>query len=146
MMEHIRFFIIAILIILACFLYKPAHDMTIENDFSMNNKRNSLSYILTIDTNKQKWIQDSLGCVQLRTLELADSLIEKYDLLHKSTREFLLVFGKPNEILSTKEKLYLRYYMESECEKGLLIEDADKSWIDFVFIHDTLNNYFICDE
>lgn len=116
--------------------------MTIENDNSMNNKTNSLSNTLNIDTNKQKWIQDTNGCIHLRTPELADSLIEKYDLLHKSKSDFLSVFGKPNEILNTKEKTYWRYYIESVCENEILIEEADKSWIDFVFIHDTLINYF----
>lgn len=134
--------IIAILILLTCLFYKPLHNMTIENDNSMNNKTNSLSNTLNIDTNKQKWIQDTNGCIHLRTPELADSLIEKYDLLHKSKSDFLSVFGKPNEILKTKEKTYWRYYIESVCENEILIEEADKSWIDFVFIHDTLINYF----
>lgn len=116
MKKHTILVIIAILILLTCLLYKPLHNMTIENDNSMNNKTNSLSNTLNIDTNKQKWIQDTNGCIHLRTPELADSLIEKYDLLHKSKSDFLSVFGKPNEILNTKEKTYWRYYIESVCE------------------------------
>ncbi|MBP5614032.1 MAG: hypothetical protein J6X35_07830, partial [Bacteroidales bacterium] len=34
--------------------------------------------LLANDTNRQKWVQDSCGCLRLRTLQLAESLIEEY--------------------------------------------------------------------
>lgn len=96
---------------------------------------------ITLDTNRQKWLKDSTGCLYLRSLELADQLIKNYDLFHKSKSEFILVFGKPNDINNTQDKLYLIYYIKSVCYEGMLIENADKSWIDFIIINDTLREY-----
>jgi hypothetical protein len=94
--------------------------------------------LLANDTNRQKWVQDSCGCLRLRTLQLAESLIEEYDVLHRSKDNFISVFGEPNNVKTMQDKAILSYYIESVCYDGLFVESGDKAWIDFEFRNDTL--------
>ena len=75
----------------------------------------------------------------MRSPQLADSLIDGYDLFHKSKKEVLAVFGSPNEVEYSHDKLYMYYYFESVCEGGKPIEGADRSWIELIIVNDTLS-------
>lgn len=150
MIDHIKNYIIILLIaggaFCCCdFLPKKAAvhpNGTIRNEEQkidvLTGQNPFYSDSLSKDSIRGKWIQDTLGCKHMRTLGMAVSLIKKYDLLHKSKENFLLVFGYPNEIQNTQSSLYLIYYLESVCENDTLIVDSDKSWVEFVFINDTL--------
>jgi hypothetical protein len=93
------------------------------------------------------WKKDSVGCLHLRTLELADSLIIVNNLLSKSTDEFIKVFGISNKKKEYDNKVVLVYYMDSVCKDGLLIKNADKCWVEFIFKNNKLTEiptgYFI---
>jgi hypothetical protein len=65
-------------------------------------------------------------------------LIIVNNLLSKSTDEFIKTFGIPNNTKEYDNKMVLIYYMYSVCNEGLLIENADKCWIEFVFKDDKL--------
>ena len=91
------------------------------------------------------WKRDSLGCLRLRSLELARDMIEQNNLLDKSTEEFINYFGKPNEInkggrlakrypFGSQSEIILIYYIETLCENDtFIIEGADKCWVWFNF-------------
>lgn len=91
------------------------------------------------ENNRQRWINDTFGCWCMKSPQLADSLVYEYDLLHKSKKEVLTILGNPDEVEHSHNKLYLYYYFESVCERGQLIEGADKSRIEFVIVNDTLS-------
>ena len=77
--------------------------------------------------NLNDWKRDSLGCLRLRSLELARTMIEKNDLLGKSTEEFINYFGKPNEITKKDQEAFFVYYIEIRCKDDtFVIEEADK--------------------
>jgi len=101
-----------------------------------NNDEMKIPIIIKMQDNN--WKKDSLGCLCLRTLELADSLIVANKLLEKSISEFIDVFGEPNEVIERNTKKSLIYYMDTFCKDGKLIEDIDKSWVIFDFENNIL--------
>jgi hypothetical protein len=104
-----------------------------------NNKNRVEMETPTItEIQNNNWKKDSVGCLRLRTLELADSLIVANNLLGKSTNEFIDIFGKPNEIIEQNHRVLFNYYMMSVCRDDELVEGADKCWVQFDFINDKL--------
>lgn len=86
-----------------------------------------------------KWRMDTCGCLGYRSIEIARALIDEFDLLDKSTDEFERVFGISNEKECNGEEIVLSYYLQSVCDNNnKLLEDADKCWVDFVFIDNRL--------
>jgi len=154
-MGRIRFnFYATIVVVFISVLSYIANDyriITITNIIRTNNQRQeSVSRYVRLssttestdtvpdDKDIQKWLIDSLGCRHIRTLDLADSLVNRYGLLSKCKRDFLLVFGPPNDIDSVQNRLVLIYYINSVCRSDMIIDKADKCWINFVFEDDTL--------
>ena len=79
------------------------------------------------------WNRDSCGCLHERNGIMADSIIAHFNLLGKDTTEFLRHFGKYNVRTQQHDGFYYGYYVNSVCDKGQIIADADKSTILFWF-------------
>ena len=95
------------------------------------------------DSNKRyynnDWQKDGCGCLHLRTLKLADFLIVTNNLLGKSTKEFMKIFGPPNRRENEYEQQQtFIYYLNSVCKEGIKIEGADECWVEFIFKNDEL--------
>lgn len=84
------------------------------------------------------WKRDKEGCLRLRSLGLAEELINKNDLLNKSKEKFLSVFGEPNDMIEDESISKLIYYIENVCKEGVPIRNADRCWIQFDFYNDEL--------
>lgn len=88
-----------------------------------------------------RWRSDSLGCNGIRLKISEAAIIEHYSLLNKSSADFCEVFGKPNKREPHYEKAnveYLIYYLDTRCEGDSVNERADKAYITFEFVNDTL--------
>lgn len=113
----------------------------IVNSCNSNNFNNiSLDKNDSIESVKNnEWIIDSCGCLGLRSIEMAESLIVEYELLNKSIVDFKKVFGEPNEMQIKNDKVYLVYYFNSMCNAdNKIIDGADRCWMDFVFENNLL--------
>lgn len=92
------------------------------------------------------WKKDSCGCLGLRTWRLAKDMLEDYNLLNNSIYEFEKYFGTPNFIktYNTESEKFLGYYYESICDKEKkMIKGADRSWMEFEFLNDTLKGFLL---
>ena len=87
---------------------------------------------------EQIWKEDSCGCLKKRTPEIAERIILDFDLLGKDTTTFLNHFGPYNEKYVVKKGTVFIYYLTAGCLNGKLDEQADKSWIIFVFDKDAV--------
>ena len=95
-------------------------------------------YNITED-NKEDWRIDSCGCLGLRSIALAKSLIEDYGLEGNSREEFEKVFGKPNVWRTEQTQIVLVYYFNSICDDdNRPRKGADKCWMEFVFENNQL--------
>ncbi|MBP1645600.1 MAG: hypothetical protein H6Q16_1175 [Bacteroidetes bacterium] len=90
--------------------------------------------------NRNDWLEDSVGCLKKRSLELSEKLIKEYNLEKCTLAEFQKVFGKPNkiEVDSTKNRIELIYYFDSLCKEGRIDLEMDYCWIEYVFIKNKL--------
>lgn len=86
------------------------------------------------------WKKDSLGCLGLRSLDLAKKIIEDNNLLGCSKENFEDFFGAPNDLIINEEKIALIYYIEARCKNDKLVNGADKCWIQFSFVRNKLSS------
>lgn len=85
----------------------------------MNEENNDGMVVpVVVEVQDNNWKKDSVGCLHLRTLELADSLIIANNLLGKPSNEFIIVFGKPNRIVEDNTKKFFVYYIKTFCRNG----------------------------
>lgn len=119
-----------LIIMLSCAI----NSCNIENGHLMREKEQCIK-----PDNIHNWRIDSCGCLGLRSLELAGSLIEENDLLNKSAEEFESVFGRPNKKKTLNDMVYLVYYLNSVCdENNRPRKGADRCWVEFVFQNNRL--------
>lgn len=98
------------------------------------------------DVSINDWQKDKNGCLKIRTKELAETLIEKYNLKNKTQSEFLNVFGIPNKKEERNNQQVLIYYFDCVCDNGELVEGGDKCYAEFYFENDSLKNeIFLCE-
>lgn len=110
-------------------LSSAINSCTIDNGHLMREKEQCIR-----PDNIHDWRIDSCGCLGLRSLELAGSLIEENDLLNKSAEEFESVFGMPNKRKTQNNVIYLVYYLNSVCDdNNQPRKNADRCWVEFVF-------------
>lgn len=79
------------------------------------------------------WYKDSCGCLHERNGIMADSIIMRFNLVGKDTTEFLRHFGTYNVRTQQNDGFCYGYYVNSVCEEGQIIADADKSILLFWF-------------
>ncbi|MDP4203139.1 MAG: hypothetical protein Q8861_10610 [Bacteroidota bacterium] len=80
------------------------------------------------------WQTDKLGCKGIRSDSLAYKLIKDYDLKGKSIKDFKVVFGEPNKVIQSQNRIILEYYYNAICDSNVtLIERGDKCYADFYF-------------
>jgi hypothetical protein len=92
------------------------------------------------------WGKDSVGCLRLRTIELAKEMIAENHLMNSSKNDFIKVFNSPNVILQTQGGEVLKYYFDGFCENGIPIGDSDKCYATFLFKDGELfNTNFTCE-
>jgi len=81
-----------------------------------------------------KWIDDKYGCKNYRNIDLAESMVLKYNMINNfSESDFVEIFGNPNLVegnLLSKEIFYL---CQSNCENEVLNKNSDKCYIIFSF-------------
>jgi hypothetical protein len=108
---------------------------------SSNKQKNSINTALSL-----KWVQDSVGCKQLRSKELATQLIKDNHLMNDTKERFLEVFQAPNEKDNTKDVEILKYYFNTMCENGKLAPNSDKCYASFYFKSNKLvEMHFVCE-
>lgn len=99
-----------------------------------NDKSNNV-----IEDIGEDWRIDSCGCMGLRSIAMAKSMIEESDLVNHSIEEFEKVFGKPNERRTDVDQVVLIYYFNSICDNdNRPRKGADKCWLEFVFKNNQL--------
>lgn len=86
------------------------------------------------------WVKDSIGCLNLRTKELATKLINSNNLLHDTKTKFLDIFKSPNKIETIRGIEILTYFMGNFCEAGKPIENTDKCYAKFYFKNNRLSD------
>lgn len=95
---------------------------------------------LRMDEALLRWRTDSLGCLQQRTLGLAQELMKKLNIVGRHHNEVIQILGKPNVVYYQnlyvgslkKDGVFLRlgYYLQQECEQGKIIEEkADHNMV-----------------
>lgn len=99
-----------------------------------NDKSNNV-----IEDIGEDWKTDSCGCMGVRSIALAKSMIEEADLVNHSIVEFEKVFGKPNEMRTDIDQIVLIYYFNSICDNdNRPRKGSDKCWLEFVFKNNQL--------
>lgn len=89
----------------------------------------------------EEWRIDSLGCMKLRGKQKSQFLVNSLGLKGRSKWHLISALGKPNvaktesEYVSTQESGFemLRYYFDSICYGGAVVDSVDKCWADFLF-------------
>lgn len=94
---------------------------------------NTSNYRVGSDTLLNNWLKDSLGCLHTRNHATGLALSKKYALTGKSVDEIITVLGAPNKIIAEGKTKVLRYYFNTCCANGKLINECDYSWMDFSF-------------
>lgn len=89
------------------------------------------------------WRLDSLGCMGIRRKGdiYIEGIVEHYSLWNKSSAEFCKIFGKPNKrkIYAEEPNIeYLIYYLEARCNGDTVDDEADKAYVIFEFVNDSL--------
>jgi len=93
-----------------------------------------------------KWVQDSVGCKQLRNKDLASRLVKDNNLMHDTKERFLEVFQAPNEKTNSEDAEILKYYFNTRCENGKLAPNSDKCYANFYFKSNKLVEiHFVCE-
>jgi hypothetical protein len=106
-----------------------------------NKERKYINQNSDLNQYKNDWKLDKNGCLNLRNIKLADSLISKFDLTRKSKEDFLKVFGEPNKF----EQDELIYYFDCACDENSDI-NGDKCYATFYFKDNKLNDKnFACE-
>lgn len=129
MVDFKNFYLVFILFL---FSFKNCNNDTNNED---NKFEPQINHLTTIEND---WKRDEYGCLRLRTLELANELINKYNLLNSSTDSFKSVFGEPHKTYINKNKLTYIYIIEAYCIDGSPVYDSDVCWIQFEFINNKL--------
>jgi len=92
------------------------------------------------------WKKDKVGCLKLRTEQLATTLIKNNQLVNATKERFLKVFGSPNETQDREGKEVLIYYFDTVCVDGKLKQAGDKCYANFYFVGNSLGyQEFICE-
>ena len=86
-----------------------------------------------------KWKKDSCGCENVRTYKMVKTIVEQKGLVGKNKEELLSYLGKPNEVLHGDNHEYLLYYITCYCDRNKrVINNSDKTWIEFDFLNNSL--------
>ena len=88
------------------------------------------------------WVKDKYGCFNLRTKELADSLINKNNLYSKGEKEFIKVFGNADYTVNNGYYKDMCYYYDSNCNNCEIIKSSDKCVFIFEFKKDSLFRFY----
>jgi hypothetical protein len=84
------------------------------------------------------WKKDKCGCKHLRSITMANRMIENYKLKGNSKKAFLNIFGEPDTAYTNGKDENLIYYWGSICFNGHITNESDKCWADFNFKSDKL--------
>lgn len=106
--------------------------------FQCNNEKRPLllqKQILndSINTIVKEWRIDSLGCLNLRTIEKANTLFKVLQFNKKKGKEIIEILGSPNYISNYGPNFCYSYIFNALCYNNKLIDSADYCWIDFLF-------------
>jgi hypothetical protein len=83
--------------------------------------------------NNSVWIQDSLGCLNKRNMDLAEEMIHENGLENSSVMEFKKLFGKSNETNHDGSVVTFIYYWGAPCHNNSIKKNSDKCYAKFVF-------------
>ena len=128
-------FLSTILLVLNLYFIQCSNGNSNKSLLSQNDKYMT-DENLEANENEQIWKEDSCGCLKKRTSEIAERIILDFDLLGKDTTTFLNHFGPYNEKYVGEKNIVFIYYLTAGCLNGKVNEQADKSWIRFVFNED----------
>ncbi len=135
-------------IIVACLVVFCVSIAAIPNRLDCRERReihtDTLQYQSPLPDNP--WKRDSCGCLHIRSYRMAKDMLEDYNLINNTIIEFEKHFGTPNfiETYNTENEKYLGYYYESICDKEKrMIKGADRSWMEFQFVNDTLKDFHL---
>jgi len=128
-MVHIKYFIIVCILMFSGCSGKNSKQSSMVSSFE--NKQNELF--------SSNWRRDTFGCLNYRNLDIAKEIITSNSLIGKSSKIFIQYFGVPNFEHTTSEKKTFSYFFYAKCDSNQqIILRADKGWINFDFINDTL--------
>lgn len=92
------------------------------------------------------WQKDKNGCLKIRNKELAERLVTENALRSKTKKDFVKIFGEPNQTESEQEQFVLIYFFDCVCQDNEPIKGGDKCYARFYFKQDRLNlEEFICE-
>lgn len=101
-------------------------------------KQNSNVGTSKINPQNSDWTTDSIGCLGLRTRDLALKMIKQNNLMYNNRVKFINIFKHPNKVEKTKDWEILTYYMGNLCENGHTIPNSDKCYAKFYIKDDRL--------
>ena len=104
----------------------------------IDRKKNHLTYKnRNIDSIASIWKNDSTGCSGCRNLESARILLDAFNYNKPSSVEVLKLLGNPNSSNDNIQDSQLikryKYYYNTACYNGSLLEEADKCWVSISF-------------
>ena len=88
---------------------------------------------IKISKNNSVWIEDSLGCMNKRNMDLAEKMIYENHLENSSVSEFKNIFGKSNDTKYDGSVVTFIYYWGAPCNNNSISKNSDKCYAKFVF-------------
>ena len=80
-----------------------------------------------------RWRLDSLGCLNYRSVELANAVLNELPENYKNCDSILSLLGTPNEKSTGSDYITYIYYFQIICEQ-MEGETPDMQWIEFTFM------------
>lgn len=111
------------------------------------NGQDTHSKKMVIEQNEMnEWKQDENGCLKIRSMILAEKLVSENALRNKTKKDFVKIFGEPNQTENLLEESILIYFFDCVCQNNVPINGGDKCYAKFYFEQDRLNSEeFICE-
>ena len=85
------------------------------------------------DSVLKNWMVDSLGCKGIRTPEMAEIIVNKFDLYKKDKVDVVKYLGLPNKIECKDDICEYIYYFNTTCVgDSILIQESDKCYFSLI--------------
>ena len=88
---------------------------------------------MSIDSILKEWKIDSLGCKGLRSDSKAMILRDSFNLENQYPRLIIGLLGKPNNYIFGKDYYVIRYYCQTSCNNGIILDKVEHCWVDFIY-------------
>jgi len=86
------------------------------------------------EDNLMYWKLDVFGCKGYRNKEHAYYIRDSLDLRNTNKRFVINKIGTPDLIKTNNNEIILKYYFDSKCNNGVLIDSIDYCWVEIQLI------------